>query len=73
MIKKSLLTASLLLPLIALSGVAYAGGPRTPTAFQNAAQTSVSKPYAQAVAPVQVNKPQWTYQGGPKGARFIGR
>jgi hypothetical protein len=68
MTKKSLLTVSLLVPLIALSGVAYAGGPRTPTAYQDSAQalnfageSVVSKPYAQYVAPQP--KTHWT---GPK-------
>jgi hypothetical protein len=76
---KSLLTASLLVPLIALSGVAYAGGPRTPTAFQNSAQAQnqtgpsvASKPYAQYVAPQQTST--WIYQGGPKSPpRLVGR
>jgi hypothetical protein len=79
MTKKSLLTASLLVPLIALSGVAYAGGPRTPTAFQNSAQAQnqtgpsmASKPYAQYVAPQQTSS--WTFSGAAsKSPRFVGR
>jgi hypothetical protein len=54
MIKKDLLAASVLLPLIAVSGTAYAGPQWNPTmAPWNTAQVQqlVSKPYAQYVAP----------------------
>ena len=54
MIKKSLLTAALALPLIAMSGLAFAGPQWNPTMLPwNTAQANqpVSKPYAQLVAP----------------------
>lgn len=54
MIRKTLLTAALALPLVAMSGLAYAGPQWNPTmAPWNTAQVKqpVSKPYAQYVAP----------------------
>jgi hypothetical protein len=54
MIRKTLLATALALPLIATSGVAFAGPQWNPTASPwNTAQTNqpVSKPYAQYVAP----------------------
>ena len=54
MIKKSLLTAALALPLIAMSGLAFAGPQWNPTMLPwSTAQANqpVSKPYAQSVAP----------------------
>jgi hypothetical protein len=79
MTKKILLTASLLLPLIAMSGVAYAGGGRISSAMQNSAQAQnqtgqsvASKPYAQYVAPQQ--PASWTFTGAAsKSPRFVGR
>lgn len=79
MTKKSILTASLLVPLIALSGVAYAGGGRISSALQNPAQSQnqtgssvASKPYAQYVAPQQTGS--WTFTGAAtKSPRFVGR
>jgi hypothetical protein len=71
MTEKGLLTAALLVPLIALSGVAYArgggGGGRISSALQISAQaqnqTVASKPYAQYVAA----KEHWT---GPKHNQY---
>ncbi len=79
MTKKTLLTASLLVPLIALSGVAYAGGGRISSPLQNSAQSqnqtglsAASKPYAQYVAPQQTGS--WTFQGAVgKSPRLVGR
>lgn len=79
MTKKSLFTASLLVPLIALSGVAYAGGGRISSAVQNSAQSQnqtgrsvASKPYAQYVAPQQTGS--WSFTGtAAKSPRFVGR
>ena len=54
MIKKSLLTASLALSLVAMSSVAFAGPQWNPTQspWKSAqANQPVSKPYAQSVAP----------------------
>ena len=54
MIRKTLLKAALALPLVAMSGLAYAGPQWNPTmAPWNTAQANqpVSKPYAQYVAP----------------------
>lgn len=79
MTKKILLTALLLLPLIAMSGAAYAGGGRLSTVFQNSAQPQkqtgrvvASKPYAQYVAPRQTSP--WTFRGSAtKSPRFVGQ
>jgi hypothetical protein len=74
MTKKILLTASLLLPLIAMSGATYAAGGggglspvfQRPAQSQNQAGPSVaSKPYAQYVAPK--TRLHWT---GPKHNQF---
>ena len=67
MTRKSLFTASLLLPLIAISGVAYAGPQWNPTQLpwnsaQSSNQTQVpSKPYAQYVAPPRTGGNQSNY------------
>jgi hypothetical protein len=79
MIRKILLTAALALPLIAMSGLAYAGPQWNPTmppwnsaqAQNQTSQPVPSKPYAQYVAPQQTNT--WTRQGSTKEPRFIGR
>ena len=79
MTKKILLTASLLLPLIAMSGAAYAGGGGSSPVFQKSAQSqnqtgpsAASKPYAQYVAPQQTGS--WTFTGAAsKSPRFVGR
>lgn len=68
MTRKSLFTASLLLPLIAMSGVAYAGPTWTPA--RSPSQTSGSEAYiayAQYVPTMQhVGGWECSYQGGPK-------
>ena len=54
MIRKTLLTAALTLPLIAISGVAFAGPQWNPTMLpwvSAQASQQVAKPYAQYVAP----------------------
>jgi len=73
MIRKNLLTASLILPLIAMSGVAYAGssprdGSAVPARLLNKqiSQSVPSKPYAQFVAPQQTGASQSNVQTGPK-------
>ena len=75
MIRKSLLTAALLMPLIALSGMANAGPQWNPTmapwkSAQSPTQTGpsvVSKPYARFVAPEKDRGGlELRYQGGPK-------
>jgi hypothetical protein len=72
MTRKTLLTASLILPLIAMSGVAYAGSPHDGSAVparllnKQTSQSVASKPYAQLVAPQQTSGSQSNFQTGPK-------
>jgi uncharacterized membrane protein YccC len=73
MTRKSLLTAALALPLVAMSGVAYAGPQWNATmlpwnsaqALNQTSQPVASKPYAQYVAPQA--KYHWT---GPKHNQY---
>lgn len=75
MTRKSLFTVSLLLPLIAISGMAYAGPQWNPTQLpwksaQSSNQTQVpSKPYAQYVAPRRTTGVQPGYRTTPKPSR----
>ena len=75
MTRKSLLTVSLLLPLVALSGAAYAGPQWNPTmapwkSAQPSNQTQVlSKPYAQYVAPQRTGDGRSSYQPAPTPSR----
>jgi len=72
MIRKNLLTASLILPLIAMSGVAFAGSPHDGSAIparllnKQISQSVAPKPYAQFVAPEQTGRSQSNVQTGPK-------
>ena len=75
MIRKNLLTAALALPLIAMSGVAYAGssprdGSAVPTRLlnQQISQSVPSKPYAQYVAPQQTTT--FSIKAGQKAPHF---
>ena len=74
MIRKSLLTASLALPLIAMSGVAFAGSPHDGSAVparlldKQISQSVASKPYAQYVAPQQTTT--WSLKAGQKAPHF---
>jgi uncharacterized membrane protein YccC len=73
MTRKTLLTASLALPLIAMSGVAFAGPQWNPNmlpwnsaqALNQTSQPVVSKPYAQYLA--AQTKIHWT---GPKHNQY---
>ena len=73
MTRKTLFTASLLVPLITLSGVAYAGPQWIPTmapwkpavSLSQTGPSVTSKPYAQYVAPQP--KYHWT---GPKHNQY---
>lgn len=75
MTRKSLFAVSLLLPLVGLSGAAYAGPQWNPTmAPWNSApslnQTQVpSKPYAQYVAPRRTDEAQSGYRSVPNPSR----
>ena len=79
MIRKALLATSLLLPLIAISGAAYAGPQWNPTILpwktlspQTQSGSSVSKPYAAYVPPKKTGA--WTFVGSPtRSARFVGQ
>lgn len=68
MTRKSLLAASLFVPLIAMSGAAYAGPQWNPTMppwnqARSASQPLTSKPYAEYVGTKQISGKQST---GPK-------
>lgn len=75
MTRKSLFAVLLLLPLIAVSGAAYAGPQWNPTQLpwnsaQTLNQTQVpSKPYAQYVAPQRTDGARSGYQRGPNPSR----
>lgn len=67
MFTKSLFAAALLIPVVALSGVTYAGqtyrgGPKSGTVTKTA-PAEPNKPYAQAV---EERKGKHVYQGGPQ-------
>jgi hypothetical protein len=74
MTRKTLLTASLALPLIAMSGVAYAGSPRDGSAipahllYSQTSQSVPSKPYAQFVTPQQTTT--WSLKAGQKAPHY---
>jgi hypothetical protein len=63
MTKTSLLAASLVLPLIALSGTAYAGPANS---IPPRAPSQISDAYAQYVPATHADGYDCLYQGGPK-------
>ncbi len=66
MTRKSLLAASLLVPLFAMSGAAYAG-PSNSIPTRTVTQTvETKKPYAEYVPATRVGASAHIYQGGPK-------
>ncbi len=65
MTRKALLAAALALPIVALSGAAYAG----PTSTYPPANTGwKGGPYAQVAPVTHADGTQCRYQGGPKGS-----
>ena len=72
MFTKTLFATALVVPVIALSGAAYAGagyvgGPKSSIPMTAAAQTfEIKKPYAQYVPGTPTSKNRHIYRGGPQ-------
>jgi hypothetical protein len=64
MFRKSLLTATLALPLVAMAGTAFAGPTTSYPPARSAWQST--GPYAQYVQPAHSDGTQCRYSGGPK-------